>query len=143
MRRTIGKDVFEIGPMPALRSFTLQARIAPALAEVAGALARTGGSVDLGAVDVEALAPAVGRFFSKLPEPELEVVVRALLSNAKMNGLPLFTGAGDPVDALLAGRVLDVWKLLWFALQENYPDFFGALGGLSAAAKAEARPSEG
>lgn len=142
MRHTIGRDVFEVGPIPALRSFTLQARIAPALAEVAAAIQKVGASGTLEEANVEELAPAVGRFFSKLPEAELEHVVRALLANTKMNGLPLFSGAGDPIDTLMAGRTLDVWRLLWFALQECYPDFFVHLGALRGA-KAAGSPSEG
>jgi hypothetical protein len=137
--RVINGNTFQVEALPAMRSFALQARIAPALGEVIGVAAGilTGGGIDT--ADVAELAPVLGRFFAKLPSAELQDVTRELLTGATMDGVPLFTsGQGDPFDLKMRGRTLDVWKLLWFSLEVNYPDFFGLL-----AARGERQKEEG
>jgi len=136
-RRTIGGNVFSVVPLPAMRSFALQPRLAPALAEVVGVLGSLSGDLDVGA-----LGPAVGRFFAKLPADELEAVTRELLAGATMDGAQLFTAAGNPFDLVMRGRTLDVWRLLAFAVEVNYPDFFALVrrgaGGEEKGSRSEA-----
>lgn len=142
--RKIGGNVFCVTPLPAMRSFTLQPRLAPALAAVAegiGAIGNLAEKQDLDAIELAAIAPVVTRFFHALPPDRLEMVTRELLAGATMDGRPLFTAEGNPFDVLMRGRSIDVWKLLWFALEVNYPDFFGAVAG-KGARPAAANPSE-
>lgn len=137
--RTIGGNLFTVSPMSALRSFALQPRLAPALAEVAGALGSLGDGA--GDLNVAVLAPAVSRFFAKMPPAELLEITKQLLDGATMDGVQLFSAAGNPIEVQLRGRTLDMWRLLWFALEVNYPDFFVELRGSVAASRA-ASPSE-
>jgi len=142
-RVPLGADVVVLAPMTGWRSFLLQPRLAPALAEVAGALGSIAGKLDAEAIST--VAPFVGRAFAKLPPVELEAITRELLDGAmflaggKTPGAPLL----DTLDAAMQGRTLDVWRLLFEAVRLNYPDFFKALGGSVAPSGAAVSPSEG
>lgn len=139
----LGTNIFNVTPLPALKSFVLQPRLAPAVVEVFGALGMAASAGDIGGVDISVLAPMVGSFFSKLPAAELELVLRELLGTATMDGTPLFTANGNPFDVLMRGRMLDVWKLLWHAVRVNYPDFLGLLGASGEAKGPMVSPSGG
>lgn len=85
---------------------------------------------------------AVARLCAKLPPDELRYIMRTLLQGATMNGAQLYTPQGNPIDVLLRGRTLDVWRLLIHAVKVSYPDFFGladALRARVAAAKSSAK----
>lgn len=130
-QRQIGGNLFTVTPLPAMRSFVLQSKLAPALSSIIGSIGSLAGG-SLAETDVGALAPAVAGFFSKLGPDELEQVTRQLLGDATMDGKPLFSPAGDPFNVFMAGRTMDTWKLLWFAVEVNYPDFFGLLGAAAS-----------
>lgn len=159
--KIIGGNRFEVFPLDAMQSFTLQPRIAPIIAEV-GALVLAalqsdaaqqlvGGGTDLKTMSIEQflaldldvgvlaeqLVVAVGRICQKLPPADLKAILRELLANAKMDGQALFTQNGDPFLQLMRGRTLDTWRLLFFSVQVNYPDVFSrraATGGATPAA---------
>jgi len=142
--RTIDGDVFTVEPMLAMRSFALQARLAPAFFEAAATIAQVVGDdpKSIGDLNLEALAqyaPRLGAVFARMPPGEFEAIVRELLASATMNGAPLFArvqGDGDPFQTLMRGRTLQTWKLLWFALEVHYPDFFASVRALGVKSKA-------
>ena len=141
--RKIGSNTFALSPLTAMQSFTLQPRLAPALTEAGVVLAKLAagdGVAGLLNAEVDAVLPrAIGRFFEKLPPAELEAITRILLQSATMDGTALFAqveGQGDPFNILMRGRTLDVWRLIWFAVEVNYPDFFALLPGKGAGEKA-------
>lgn len=140
--RVIGGSRFTVEPLPAMRAFVLQVRLAPALAEVLGALGGLQGSgAELSRLDVSALAPAFGRVAAKLPPAELEAITRELLGSARCDGVSLFSvDKGDRFDVVMAGRAIDTWQLLFFAVEVNYPDFFARLGASRAGLPAAASP---
>lgn len=162
---TIGGNKFGVTPLFAVRSFTLQAKLAPALSEIAELVVplwrgfkkgkaskavptdETAPKPDeapkklVDVLDFEEvaplIAPAITHFFGKMPPDDLELVIRELLGKATMDGKPLFGHAGgDPFDLWMQGRTLDTWKLLGFALKVNYPDFFGSLAAVASRAPA-------
>lgn len=138
----LGSDKFNVDPLDAWSTFELQAKIAPPVAEVMGVLGTELGSGNVADLDVSALGPAVGKFFGHFAQPgSLRALVRELLANATMNGSPLVTTAGDPFAVLMRGRTVDTWKLLWFAVQVNYPDFFGLLGASRGGPSSKPSPS--
>jgi hypothetical protein len=166
VQRTIGGSTFSVTPLPAMRSFVLQPRVAPVIAEVLAAMTKLlsvakppkaaaapaaeqeegeappaaagglDGLLDLRLEDVvglvDELVPVVARVCAKLPSAELEGIVRELLASTRMDGKPLFTAEGNPFDVLMAGRTVDTWRLLLFAIEVNYPDFFALRGGKGA-----------
>jgi len=151
----IGDRLYNVQPLTAMRSFVLQPRLAPVVAEAAAlffGVARgvAGGDTEISVaalleadVDLDKLVQAFGRIAEKLPPRELEDITRQLLAGATCNEQLLFAavqGAGDPFDVLMRGRALETWRLLWHAVRVNYPDFFAALAGSAAPAPA-ASPS--
>jgi hypothetical protein len=121
----LGENRFRVLPLPAMRSFVLQAKIGPALAEVANVFGALKGN--LADNDFSSIAPAVAGFFTRLGVEQLEEVTKALLQDATMDGKPLFSASGNPFDLYMQGRTMHTWQLLWFAIEVNYPDFFAAL----------------
>lgn len=152
---TLGTDLFTVNPLPGEESFVFQPRILPLVAELVALVGVTSGDAPpapeepvvppedsaepptpatkparkLGDILAEA-APIVQRACAKMPPEELRVVLRTLLRGATMNGKPLYTEQGNPINVLMRGRTIDLWKLVMFALQVSYPDFFGLFRGL-------------
>lgn len=149
---TLGNNKFDV-PLPrGMRSFSLQQRILPVAGRVANVfLALVGADLkefdklfeaDVLRVLPQAL-PAIGEIFALMPPNELEMITRELLSGATCDGVPLFgASAGDPFDALMQGRTIDTWQLLWHAIKIWYPDFFTRAGMLLASSGAKVKPSE-
>lgn len=131
-----------------MATFLLQPLIAPPLIEVIGTLVpmmMSGVPIDLDTTDVAELIPALSKFFGKLNKKDLETITRDLLNGATCDGVQLFRddGKGDPFNAIMMGRTIDTWKLLFRSMQVNYPDFFGLFGAKekSPAAEEKAAPS--
>lgn len=146
----IGKNTFLVPAPGGMRSFSLQQKILPVasrLGAALGAIAKVTKTEDLMGLDVEKILPEalpyVSRVFSEMPAGELESIARELLRDAKFDGLPLFGQNGeDAFDALMSGRTLDIWKLLWHAIKVWYPDFFSLAGTLVAKKDEPASRSE-
>lgn len=154
----IGERLYTVQPLSAMRSFTLQPRLLPAVSEALALffglvrdVAKSGGDeakLDVGAlleadVDLDKLVQSFSRVAEKLPPAELEAITRTLLAGATCNGTLLFAavqGEGDTFDVLMRGRMVEVWRLLWHAVRVNYPDFFALRAGPAAPA-AGANPS--
>lgn len=117
----------------------LNSYLIPAIAQGGEALGKlnlakgTDTDIDLGAVG-QGLAAASKVLFEKLTEDEYENLLGQLLETATVKTakgeLPLW----PQFDDLMAGAVLTQLKVLKFALEVNYRDFFSALGGLKSLA---------
>jgi hypothetical protein len=154
----IGDDVFSVSPLTGERSFLLQPLIAPAMADFGALFAlfvrafASGDEEPKIAADeepkanavVEALdaleqaGPVIARLCSKLPPEQLRTIIRELLAGATMNGKPLYSVQGNPIDVLLQGRTMDFWRLLIHAMRVTYPDFFSLLRGLGVSSRGAA-----
>lgn len=151
----IGDYSFDVPAPPAMRTFSLQQRILPVVGRVLGVLFSIGGkAVDtdltkLKGGEIMALlpqaAPAIGEVFAAMPPGELEDLTRELLRDATVDGwggaskVKLFDGPGGAFDAVMKGRSLDVWKLLWHALEVWYPDFFALAASSNGGAEKASR----
>jgi hypothetical protein len=147
----IGNDVFTVSPLAGESSFLLQPKILPLLPDVgalvslfATAMAAAPSAPDDATEEAKALASGaqvaaatgflaeaavvVARLCAKMPSADLKEVMRTLLEGATMNGTLLYTGQGNPINVLMQGRTIDIWRLLAHALKVSYPDFFGLLG---------------
>jgi hypothetical protein len=156
----LGKQTFKVPTPKGMRSFALQQRILPVASRLITAvvmIVKDGGipeiptddngeknllNVDLANVLPSAL-PYLSKVFSDMPSGELEAITKELLKDATFDGHPLFSDNGeDAFDGLMAGRNLDIWKLLWHALQVWYPDFFGLAATFAAKKDAGASGSK-
>jgi Phage tail assembly chaperone protein, TAC len=149
----IGNNVFEVPAPSGMKSFALQQRILPVAGRVASVFIQLLGASkvsdinDVLAADVLKVVPmalpAVGEVFSSMPPGELEAITRELLAQATCDRLPLFgSQKGDAFDALMQGRTMDTWKLLWHALEVWYPDFFGRAAKFLGGVKKESLSTE-
>lgn len=140
----------------------IAAALAPALAKAAGD--SVGGALGAGKVNTAALleldvaklaagvADGVGELFERLKPEDLQVILLELLSTARVvvcDGkgerivdLVKKSGAGyGPFDEVFRGRLLDLFRLAYFALELNYSDFYEGLADLKKrAARAAASP---
>ena len=164
----IGNDVFTVEPLLGESSFLLQPLLVPILADVAALYGLfTSAVVDLVGLKegvtpegvaaakakldqnvmsllpevqpaLEKAGPIIARLCAKLPAADLQHIMRTLLKGATFNGQQLYTAQGNPIDIVMRGRTLDVWRLLIHALEVSYPDFFDLLRGPAAQPAAEA-----
>lgn len=153
----IGKDKFDVPSPAGMRSFSLQQRILPVagrVVEVFAHLLQLAPGADITKLfdaDVLKVLPAamphIGRIFSEMQPGELEAITRELLRDATVSQgkamLPLFgSPGGDVFDAKMQGRTTDTWKLLWYALEAWYPDFFSVGAQLRTQGAEKANPSK-
>ncbi len=101
---------------------------------------------EIGGADVMALVPElqptleqasdiIAKIAAKLPAATLRTIRRTLLRGSTMDSKPLYAtteGQADLIGSLMRGRTIDGWKLLLFALEVNYPDFFAIARPLAA-----------
>ena len=148
LTKEIGGHAYSIQPLPAMRAFILQPKLAPILSEIGRTLAQVAGSRGislemLGDTDVlDVLGATVTKLCEILTPKDLETITRELLTGATRDNLPLFTGQGDPFEVLMQGHTIEIWQILGLAVEANYPDFFGVIGGFVKKLKAESH-SEG
>lgn len=122
-KRTIDGIDFEVSPLPAFRALELFPRITGFF---------SGAAAELGSVQRdkgEAIAKAVAALAKSNPA-ELVALTKVLLEGCvvTLDGkqamlLPVF-------DVAMQGKLFTVMKLLAFAVEVNYRDFFDGLGGL-------------
>jgi len=132
---------FSVTQLPGMRGLRMSVRLGkllgPALARAAGAA--TGG---LASLDVSKLSGAVDALFEHLTEDEIESVTKALLESCLVT-IEGKTGPLMPMfDTVMGGKVATVYKLLRFAFEVNFGNFFGGLAALGAqfGAGPESRP---
>lgn len=143
----IGERRFAVTQLPAMRSLKMATRLGrlfgPTLAQLATA---SPNPAALSELNVSALSPAIATFFDKLDEKEIESLTRDLLASAQIEDggkwVELF-GASPTFDHYMSGAPLDAFKLLYFAVEANYHDFFGAFRGAFAARAKTVRDSKG
>ncbi|MFZ5440461.1 MAG: phage tail assembly chaperone [Myxococcota bacterium] len=127
---------FEIAPLPALRAFSTLPRIVALFAPITDNFSGA-------ETDVAAIARALGALMRTKPE-ELTALLKILLEGAtvmhegkRVTLLPVF-------DVVMHRKVLTAYKLLIFAVEVNYTDFFAELearlGGLRAKLAAKISP---
>lgn len=144
--RTVNGRVISLQPIPAMESFALQPLLAPAVGKILGIVIGFLGnddglsletiSLDTVISSARAFPPAVlsgliseaASIFGAIKPSDLKTILRGLLYGgiATVDGVPMWPVAGDDAkfNALFAGRTRDLWLILFFAVQENYPDFF-------------------
>lgn len=73
----------------------------------------------LGNMNIDSLGPAVENFFDRCSEQDLDYLQSELLSNALMDGKPLW----PQYDLAMQGQLTTIFKLLWFAMRVQFENF--------------------
>lgn len=133
----IGGRKYTVNQLPAMQAVRLLPRIGkaigPVLGRVLSAAAGGGGlSAALGKVDAGA---AFATLFDTLTSAELEYLTRELLVGATVeytdeNGRQTLAELLKVFDVVMAGRIGDVFKVLFFAFKVNYANFSLAPSGM-------------
>ena len=128
---------FMVSPFPAGEAIRLQAYLmkllGPAFARMVGAIksGSLSGMLDQ-EIDGEAAADALRMLFSVLDEDTLMALIQRLLKNvicdfptAEGKVLFDFTSKFDErLTIVFQGKLLTIYKVMFFVLEVNYPDFF-------------------
>lgn len=137
-KKTIDGHEVTIAPLGARVASKMLAR----LIRLAGpALGQILGGVRAAAEDDDALvmlAQGVSHLAGQVTDAEHDAVVDGLLAGAVLDGKGLL----QVMEIALQGKVLTLYKIVAFAIQVNYPDFFAAWSARAAAAPAGS-PSTG
>lgn len=102
----------------------------------------TSGDLSLGdivnrTISTDVLAKAFAGLSKKIAEPGTVDVIKRFLAGLQVNK------AAVQFDYYFSGQVLTLLKLTWWAIQVNYPDFFGALPAVSRAVGEVVRAQNG
>jgi hypothetical protein len=139
LERDIDGHRYAVTQLPAMRALRLLNR----LGRVAGPALAT--LVDGGAAAPGALGLAAEGLFERLPDEELEAIVKELLASARADGKELL----PQFDLHFQGCMSTLFRVLSFALEANYGGFFADLvaagramqGSRSAASSTSPGPS--
>lgn len=138
--REIRGTTFTVTQLTATRSLKLLNKIGkvlgPSLAHLGRAVEDGGGDIRSADVDFGEIGSAAAALFEKLSDDALfDSITRELLAGVTVQSkdgiVPLFAGASTATfDAVFADHPTDAYRLMLFALEVNYRDFFGAIAGL-------------
>lgn len=150
--KTIAGYVVTVSPLGAWQSLetlqTLSKMIGPALGKLGGAAAASiGNEGDAEKKALEGVTQSLMAALVALQPGELQSVGKALLANTMV--LTPKAGPGEEVSILrvfdteFAGQTLTVLKVIAFAIEVNYGDFFAALRPALAAIGAKLKSAAG
>src|SRR5580698_1730234 len=112
---------FTVRQLPAFKALKMMNRLTRALGPAIAALGAGGGSLSF-----EGVSDALVKLGDKLSDQELEAIARELLADATFKTPEGAEGElMKQVDLVLAGKPEVMLKLLAFALEANYGNFFG------------------
>lgn len=121
-----------LGETAALVFYQLQKCIAPAIVQALGALnISSGKKIDVkkifdSDIDIASLSGAIDSIHEKMTAAEWLSFLKTALSRTTVND----RAVGDKAhfDEVFSGKILLLYKVLWFSLEVNFGDFFDAVG---------------
>lgn len=125
--------------MPAMRSYSVFARLGKVLGPAIGALAGVDTEGGVENMDAQELAPALSALLGGLvdDEPLALALLQGMSVNA--NGAEILITDAAKVDLAFSGNFKAMLLALKFSLEVNYADFF--VGGLAALQNQKAKPA--
>lgn len=119
---------FTVRQLPAMKSLRMLNRLTRTIGPALTALGATGG------LSLDSVGEALAKLGDKLSDAEAESIARELLSDATFQPADGSPGGEllPRIDLALQGKPETLLKLLAFALEANYGNFFDALRGLGA-----------
>ena len=135
---------FTVTQFPGGRAARIWARLVKLIGEPLGALVQgfaASGSASLNAIPD--ISGTVKKLVDNLDAPTFEGLVKELLASTAVQGVGPDgnqragnLSENNLFDAVFAGRMALMFKVIAFVLQENYGDFFGMFAALQPAASA-------
>lgn len=129
--RTIDGLTYSVSQLPASRGLEMFGKLAGLLGPAALEALAKGASFDK---DLQTLAPAAVMLFARLQPGDLTAIAKELLGPATVDNTPL----EKQFEVHFQGRILHLFKVLVFAIEVNFGDFFDVLGAFGGKSKAPA-----
>ena len=131
---------FHVNMLPATKALEVLRRISRALGPSLAAVVAASNGATIGAIDISTVGPAFTTLFDRLDEAELKYLTKAFLETALVDGDPLWR----QIDTVFMGKTFSLMKLMRFAFEVNFGDFFAAARGFVAShVVPKASPSAG
>lgn len=129
--RDIDGFKIQISPLPCTKALEVLHRLgqslSPSVAAMLGLL-QGGQQIDLASVDIAELGGALVAFFRGCSWPDLKYFIDNLLQPALCNDQPLLR----TMDITFQAKTMSLLKVLVFAIEVNYSDFFDVARGALA-----------
>jgi len=136
--KIIGENTYKVTPFGALEAIKIKARMlqlfGPAIGKALGGLASSSSNLLNTTIDGDAISSAFVLLFEQLDENTFIQLLQRLLKNtiaivgqgASGQKQAIYFSEGKEENYTLAfqGHLVDMYKVLFFVLQVNYPDFF-------------------
>lgn len=124
---------YQITPLPAMRALRLKPRLLAVLGPTIAQVRRVSLEQIQRDKDLSMIGEAITAFAGRMTPDELELLVKELLYSLRKRTDPskpfLPCGPGDTFNNEFAGRTATVYRLIGFAFEVNYRDFFSAVSG--------------
>lgn len=146
--KIIGDCTYKVTPFLAIEAIKLKTRLIKLLAPAIGRM--LGGLENINKNDIldsklngEMIGSALEHLFSNLGEDEYIALLKRLLANTiaevKTSGAApknyVFGSGDEAFNIVFSGRTLDLYKVIFFILEVNYPDFFALMGDFGSRAR--------
>jgi hypothetical protein len=141
--RVIGGRTYRVTQLTALKARALFVRLIKMVGPMAAALLGTGNARGFLDMDGKEVGPMIVSFCERISDEELDYFCSVLgeqsqVINERGEGATL---ARNIIDVEFAGRLMDLFKWLTFALEVNFSDFLSVAKAIPAA-KSKGRTSE-
>lgn len=146
VKKKIGSNTYMVAPFFAAEALKLQTTLVkilgPGVAKLIGAVPtpQDGKSILESNIDGAEIASAVGTLFEHLGEEEFVSLINRILKNVIVElGTPVKEGTQsiklvslsegeNAFNMVFQGKLVDMYKVLFFVIQVNFPDFFELMG---------------
>jgi hypothetical protein len=139
--RQIGQFLYTVQQLPATRSLRLLHRLGKVLGPGLTQAASLGSVGSLANADVGVIVSGIAGILQTSAEDEVVGIVRDLLGTTFVTQNGQMVELAPLMDLHFQGNLLDLFKVVAFALEVNYGDFFGGLLAGGRAKLAAAAPS--
>jgi len=130
--REIGGSEYEVTQFPAMEALRIKTRLAKMILPSIGEISQGGADQE---INYEAISHAIAAFADNLNEKEFTELVTRLLKNTSADGKPMYHNGqllDSTFDEAFAGNLMNLYKVLAFVLEVNYPDFFAAASSIGS-----------
>jgi hypothetical protein len=146
--KVIDGVTYKVTPFPAVEALKLKAYLlkllGPAFGRLIGSVRSKGESALDGDINGVELAGALEGLMKQLGEDDFIAFIRRMLQGTSCEipddrGKPvMIVFASDfdtKLDLVFQGRLFDIYPVIAFVLEVNFPDFFGKMGGIGSKLK--------
>lgn len=136
--KQIGDVLYKVSPFAAMEALKLKATIlkifGPAIGKALAGLTSSTATLANTKIDGDSISGAFTALFEELDEDTFGAIVKRCLrnttaiiglnANGQQQQVQFADGREENLTIVFCGHLLDIYKLIYFVLEVNYPDFF-------------------